>query len=326
MTLGIKQRLGLFRFFVTALLLTLIGVSCENASQQKDTANDATETPAEKEPAVELPPLADSLSSAEAATLIQFFQAESLADLSKNFFFGGNINSFSRVISLQLNPAQQNAFYKRLDAAKQNSTQAVSLQVHMALRTGGSTETVLEAPNVVPLLVLALDNTPDTVYYPIRPFSSVFLTSFKELYGWQEESTDACPPELGCGAEQFPIGSNCVEELVSNWNSTPEADIIKQLYVNQNTTDTSDRIRYYTFDTEDTQEIYAQINRLKEMEKSYYFYLHFGQLPGGSDCIPFRNIIHIDDNPIASNLIPARAKDVKAYFEFAKPCPPYCGD
>lgn len=214
--------------------------------------------------------------------------------------------------------------FEALDAAQMDSTNKTSLRVYMAANSSEIDQSITFTPNILPLLVLVKNDILDTIYYPLRAVAPLITESFDQLYSWQCDTLIACPLEFGYGKDT-EIGCNCVKELINNWEAIPPADIRKQLYVNNNDSSRDSLIQYYSFDSVDTKKIYEFQKKLKQEDKPCYFYLHFGQLLEGPDYVPLRTIVHLDDNPIDVSQLPKRARDAQAYFEFAKPCPPYCG-
>ena len=79
--------------------------------------------------------------------------------------------------------------------------------------------------------------------------------------------------------------------------------------------DQKDRVLFYTFDGPDAKDI---------SEKGYQFlYLHFGQLVQ-PEHIPLRAILQISNQSYDESQTVGAAAAGSEYFEFAKPCPPFC--
>ncbi len=318
MTSIISQKLSWnFSLFIT-LLCTLLLSSCEEVNQPAASGGQASPT----ETVTEASFLPDTITYAEAEILINNFKEESLDDLKGDFFFGGKQTNADKVISLELNAAQRNIFYQELHQCFENNNKAVRILIHMASRGTQNTNATNEKPAFAPLLELLVDSTQRSTCYPLRAFSSSFLSAFDQLYAWQDKSNTDCP-SLDCSKSEIPVSPNCARELVSRWDSISVADIPQQLYLNQNIGNLKDRIQYYTFAEEDTRQIYDYLTKLKNESKSFFFYLHLGNLMA-NDCVPFRTVLHLDDNDINASQTPDRALDTPAYFEFAMPCPTYC--
>ena len=301
-------------YFLLILLFQLFLMSCENATPPADT---------EKEVSTDLPTLPDTIGQTVATEHIRLFEKAHLDKLNRNFFFGGELKDSFKVISLKLDAAQEISFFDRLKTIKQDSTQEVLLRIHMALNAKLNIEAVFDKPNLVPLLELIVDQEPEGIYYPLRSFDSPFLTHFDQLYGWQTDSL-GCRNIDNCGEALIRVDASCVKELVYNWDSISTAGVTKQLYFNQNTDSLKNRIKYYTFDAENTNEIYEYQQKMEREKKPCFLYIHLGQLKKDPSCVPLRTILHVDDNPIDSSHTLNRAADNAAYFEFAKPCPPAC--
>ncbi|MEM7087139.1 MAG: hypothetical protein AAF489_13210 [Bacteroidota bacterium] len=299
------------------VLLSLCWTSCKDPGQ---TVSKEKTAPEKTSITTILP---DSLSSTKGKAHMEFFSAIETTELATGFFFNGVEEQEKKVVSLKLDDKQIEGLYQRLETAQ--ATNAATLQVSMAL-VGSEDNPVAVAgqANFTALLSLVSEGESSNYYYPLSAFPSDLCQAFEQLYGWQDNAD--CPDIENCGDDgQINISPECACDLINNWQSIPIGRVAEQLYTNKDTSSEKNRIQYYTFDSDDTQAIYEYLKNLKTTKKKSYLYIHLGQLVG-NDCVPLRMIIHLDDNPIDPTKIPARADDAPAYFEFARPCPPACGD
>ncbi|MCB0641075.1 MAG: hypothetical protein KDC44_05520 [Phaeodactylibacter sp.] len=301
-------------FATLAFLLVTI-----NACEQETPVTTATTT------AQSLPALPDTLNAAAADSLLGFFASESQANLVADFFYTEPGRDSTRVISLALNANQEAILFSKLEQALQDTGSAVELHLHLALRTLDHTALSSEDLNLVPLLEIFQDSTTyDGIFYPLHRVESLFLANFEELYAWQDSTSLDCPVDEGCGGEeQVKIGVNCARDMIEDWKDLPVDSILTKLYLEEEDTIPDYRIQYYAYE-KGVETMLEYYQNATSNEQDCYFYVHLGLWPSMDPRVPLRTIIHLDDNPMALDQKPDEGGDDSAYFEFAKPCPPYC--
>ncbi len=298
-----KKLPALFSLLIAGLCMLLLNACGETSKQDA-----AEETTARDNNSSELITLPDSIPADQATIYIDYFKNCPESELGRNFFFDEVIEQSEKLLTLILDSTQEASFYHRLKAYKEESSSTIELYIYMALASDCASETTENTVNFSPLLVIMKDTVADSVYYPLKPSQTDVLAQF-------DGSVGDCPVDLGCGDEQFsPINASCYGALFDNWENIAVDDVSKQLYEDQETGIAACRVQYFAFDNLDTDSIYTYMTDQMEGENHSFFYLHLGQYDE-ANCIPLRTILHLDD---------AGTNPTNAYFEFARPCPPYC--
>lgn len=117
----------------------------------------------------------------------------------------------------------------------------------------------------------------------------------------------------------IPISLDTAKVMITEWDITAENSIPDLLYEDEKK-EKSERVRFYTFDKEDTQLIFQYLDSHPNDE----MYLHLG-VHHDSLGIPLRTIIHLDNPARLETMIDIDAND-PPFFEFASPCPKACGN
>lgn len=267
-------------FFV--LLLSLFWQSCGNSNKQSS----LNETLA-------VDTLPDEVRSITAATLIKNFQSAD-GSLTGDFYFSGVESIKNRAVHFRLNPDQTQVFFEKLNQLKTSAAPDDSIQIRIHMALFGEAGTKLPGqPNLTLLLntikisTNATDN--DQVYFPLRPFVETGNRS---------------------------ISQNLADSLTMNWEKISVGNLARQLFVNGDTTNPEKRIRYYTFNTQDTEAIYAYRNQNPDCG----MFIYLGQFEEENH-VPMRVIIRLTKNP---NTFPQGKNGGEEDFEFASPCPPFC--
>lgn len=266
-------------FFV--LLLSLFWQSCGNSNKQSS----PNETLA-------VDTLPDEVRSITAATLIKNFQS---ADdkLAGDFYFGGDESSGNRAVCFRLNSSQVKSFFEELKQQKNVAAPGDSLQIriHPAL-LGKEGSKRPDQPNLTLLMdILKNGKAPtadDHIYFPLRPR----------------------------GGLNQAISGKLADSLTQNWTEIPTENLVQQLYLNGKIGDVKNRIRHYTFNTQDTEAIYAYWGRNPDCG----MFIYLGQYEEAGH-VPFRVIIRLTPNP---NTLPQGKNGGEENFEFAGQCPPVC--
>ncbi len=277
----------------SALFIVLVGLfggGCDRpGTQQAKTLTQGLDT------------LANFLDATSANPLIRNFEGAN-GELNGDFFYTNSPESIKQLaIAFYLNETQADTFFADLSYRINNRTNvddSVTIRILMAFRGLEGTESSGQS-NLTPLLevVGGKPNNKNSRFYPLR--------LLKADHG------------------QRIISDSLTKGLMRNWENVPFDSITKQLYYYESSgktcINTEQRVKYHTFEGEDTQDIYGFC---RDHQGKFHFYLYLGQLQQCND-VPFRTILHITNIPLDARDATA-PKNREETFEFSKPCPTYC--
>lgn len=242
---------------------------------------------------------------------------ETHGDLDDDFCFDAGTAKKSKVISFRLSKRQQKLFFKEwkntMDSTI-NSNDTVRLRFRMAFGAKRKNYKKKHNPNFAPLLEIIVNEPGFTKrnVFPMQPFKSQLIENWDSLYSSHNRSYPNIPLKEA-------------QKLIRKWESLDTSQITSALYLYDQPQSENTRVRYYTFDAIDTEKMYNYFTSLSEKSKSAYLFLHLGILDV-DNTIPLRTVLHLDDNPTELDALPQGVDDLAPYFEFSKPCPPYCDD
>jgi hypothetical protein len=281
--ISMRQWLRTSRFLLFILLgMSLFWESCDNPVKQANKEDIALDT------------LPDQLSDS-AGILIKNFQSAD-DNLASDFFFGGIESNEDKAICFRLNSNQTKAFFEELDQQKASAapSDSIRIRIHMALFGKEGTKRSGK-PNLTLLLDILKNGTDSALsdyVYPLRPFLQV--------------------------GDRI-ISNKLADSLTTNWEKIPVENLAKQLYLNGDATNATNRIQYYTFNAKDTQDIYAY----RKQNPGCGMFVYLGQLVE-KDHVPLRVIIRLTKNlqtkPTEKNVLDGNGDN----YEFATPCPNHC--
>ena len=258
------------------------------------------------------------LSKQEAKLLIQHFKQD-LVDIGGNFLYSDNGNE-KKVISFQMNDLQRDSFFHTLTQLVSDEVlDSVRIRISMALWKSPQLVEQDTLTNFVPLLQFIVNH--DSLVYPAYP-----LLAFEPKTNWTSFECSTAPPQSTTDPNIL-ISCPQAVKLLDRWLNLPQDSIPEQLYYNDPTLsdsahyDISNRVRYYTFDSTDTRNIYDHYNLITNTEDTCYFHLHFGLLEKPNS-VPLRNVIHLDHKDLSRDSVLVATSST--YFEFSRPCPKFC--
>ncbi|WP_373552328.1 hypothetical protein [Haliscomenobacter sp.] len=273
-----QRQLGNILGFFILLALGLFSESCGNTQQQSKNLVTSVDT------------LPDSMAS-RAIALIDNFRSSN-GDISSDFFTDGRKSLQNKAIYFRLNPNQARAFFEELSRQKASAASGDSIRIGVQMGLFGAAGTRRPTRPNLTLLLDILKNSqapaPEDYAFPLRPFK-----------------------KLG---DQI-ITNGKADTLTQNWKNISVNDITKQLYLNSDSSNPENRIKYYTFNAKDTENIY----RYAQRNNNCSLYIYLGQLIQ-NDHVPLRVIIRLTPNQYTVPIDDEGEED----FEFAAPCPNHC--
>ena len=279
---ALRQLLRTSGFLLSiVLIISLFCESCDNSRKQVPAADLAADT------------LQNKITTIKATALIKNFQSAD-GSLTSDFYFGGVESIKNRAVYFRLNPDQTQVFFEKLNQLKTSAEPDDSIQIRIHMALFGEAGTKLSGQPNLALLLNAIKISKNTVandqvYFPLRPF----VTTANRA-----------------------ISPNLADSLTMNWEKTSVGNLARQLFVNGDTTNPEKRIRYYTFNTQDTEEIHAYRNQNPDCG----MFIYLGQFEEENH-VPMRVIIRLTKNP---NTFPQGKNGGEEDFEFAAQCPPIC--